>query len=249
MSGSNSSDASFARASRPPSEPATEPLGLSVHGLPAAGEAMRAQRTRSGRWQMMAVLLVCAAPVIASYFTYYVVRPEGRRNFGELVQPLRPLPELTARTLGGEAVALDALKGQWLLVSVAGGRCDAACEEHLYLQRQLRESLGREKDRLDWVWLINDAAEPPAALAPAMAQAQVLRVDAQALAGWLEPAAGQRLEDHLYLVDPMGNWMLRMPASLDKASASKAKRDLDRLLRAASSWDTAGRPEAAPQPR
>ncbi|MNV69011.1 hypothetical protein D3C71_1618910 [compost metagenome] len=134
-------------------------------------------------------------------------------------------------------------------MSVAGGRCDAACEEHLYLQRQLRESLGREKDRLDWVWLVNDAAEPPAALAPAMAQAQVLRVDPQALAGWLEPAAGQRLEDHLYLIDPMGNWMLRMPASLDKASASKAKRDLDRLLRAASSWDTAGRPEVAPQPR
>lgn len=222
-----------------------EPLGLSVHGLPAAGEALRAQRTRSGRWQMMAVLLVCAAPVVASYFTYYVVRPEGRRNFGELIQPQRPLPEMLAHTPDGAPVALSSLKGQWLLVSVAGGQCDAACEEHLYLQRQLRESLGREKDRLDWVWLINDKADPPAALAPAMAQAQVLRVDPQALAAWLQPAAGQRLEDHLYLVDPMGHWMLRMPASLDKSNAAKAKRDLDRLLRAASSWDQAGRPDAS----
>jgi hypothetical protein len=41
---------------------------------------------------MLAVLLVCAAPVIASYFTYYVVRPEGRRNYGELIDPQRPLP-------------------------------------------------------------------------------------------------------------------------------------------------------------
>ncbi|MEG1771261.1 MAG: hypothetical protein RR311_22470, partial [Comamonas sp.] len=64
MSGFNSSDASFARASKPtPERAAAEPLGLSVHGLPAAGEAMQAQRTRSGRWQMIGVLLVCAAPV------------------------------------------------------------------------------------------------------------------------------------------------------------------------------------------
>lgn len=246
MSGFNSSDASFARASKPtPERAAAEPLGLSVHGLPAAGEAMQAQRTRSGRWQMIGVLLVCAAPVIASYFTYYVVRPEGRRNFGELIQPQRTLPDINARTLAGDTVPLASLKGQWLLVNVAGGQCNAACEQHLYLQRQLRESLGREKDRLDWVWLINDAVPPPAALAPAMAQGQVLRVDPQALAGWLEPAQGQRREDHLYLVDPMGNWMMRMPASLDKSSAAKAKRDLDRLLRASASWDTAGRPDAA----
>ena len=244
MSGSKSSDASFPRASAPPPEHA-EPLGLSVHGLPAAGEALRAQRTRSGRWQMMAVLLVCAAPVIASYLTYYVVRPEGRRNFGELIQPQRPLPEMQARTLGGQPLALSSLKGQWLLVSVAGGQCNADCEEHLYLQRQLRESLGREKDRLDWVWLVNDAQAPRPALAPAMAQGQVLRVDAQALAGWLQPAEGQRIEDHLYLVDPMGHWMLRMPAALDRSNAAKAKRDLDRLLRASSSWDQAGRPETS----
>jgi hypothetical protein len=77
-----------------------------------------------------------------------------------------------------------------------------------------------------------------------MAQGQVLRVDTQALAGWLEPSPGQRIEDHLYLVDPLGHWMMRMPASLDKSSATKAKRDLDRLLRAAASWDTAGRPDA-----
>ncbi|MCD2511322.1 hypothetical protein [Comamonas endophytica] len=244
MSGSKSSDASIPLTS-PPEH--AEPLDLSVHGLPAAGAALGAeQRTRTGRWQMLAVLLVCAAPVIASYFTYYVVRPEGRRNFGELIQPQRPLPEMAARTLGGETVALTSLKGQWLLVSVAGGQCNAACEEHLYLQRQLREGLGREKERLDWVWLVDDAAEIPAALAPATAQARVLRVDAQALASWLQPAEGQRVEDHLYLVDPMGNWMLRMPAALDRSNAAKAKRDLDRLLRASSSWDQPGRPALQP---
>jgi hypothetical protein len=39
----------------------------------------------------------------------------------------------------------------------------------------------------------------------------------------------------------MGNWMMRFPAGLDIQSAAKAKRDLDRLLRASASWDQPGR--------
>lgn len=188
---------------------------------------------------MLAVLLVCAMPVIASYFTYYVIRPEGRRNYGELIDPQRPLPALGAVAPDGSRSELAALKGQWLLISVAGGACDTGCEQHLYFQRQLRESLGREKDRLDRVWLVSDEAAIPGALATALQGATVLRV--AGLEQWLQPAAGQKLSDHLYVVDPIGNWMLRFPAAMDAAGAAQAKRDLERLLRASGSWDKAGR--------
>lgn len=204
-----------------------------------------AQRSRHGRWKMLGVMLVCAAPVIASYLTYYVIRPEGRRNYGELIQPQRTMPDLATVSLQGQAGKLAALKGQWLLVSVAGGACPAACQNHLYLQRQLRESVGKDKDRLDWVWLVTDDLGIPAEMAPGLQKATVLRVDRQALEAWLAPAPGQALGDHLYVVDPMGNWMMRFPAGLDAAGAAKAKRDLERLLRASSSWDEAGRPGQA----
>lgn len=209
-----------------------EPLGLTVHSLPLPQEAALAdeQRTARGRLKMLLVLLVCAAPVIASYFTYYVVRPEGRRNYGELIDPQRPLPP-----------ALAHLKGQWLLVSVAGGACDAACEKHLYLQRQLREGLGKDKDRLDWVWLVSDAHPVRAELQPALKTATVVQVDAAVLQRWLAPAAGQRLQDHLYVVDPMGHWMMRFPAGQDVGTAARVKRDLERLMRASASWDLPGR--------
>ncbi len=244
MSGSNSSDASSARAHGLLPETRTDhPLGLTVHNLPEAGNAVaHAQNTRHGRWKMLAVLLVCAAPVIASYFTYYVVRPDGRRNYGELIQPQRSLPDLAAVAPDGSPARLPALKGQWLLVSVGGGACDALCQQHLYLQRQLRESVGKEKGRVDWIWLVTDAAPLPADISPALQQATVLRVDGSALARWLEPAAGHTLAEHLYVVDPMGNWMMRFPAQMDTSGAAKAKRDLERLLRASSSWDEAGRP-------
>jgi len=218
-----------------------EPLTLTVHSLPTPdrGDAERIAATRSGRWKMFLILLVCAAPVIASYFTYYVIRPEGRRNYGELIEAQPLLPALSATDGAGKPLALTALKGQWLLLSVADSACDAACEKHLYLQRQLRETLGREKDRLDWVWLRTGGTALSEPLRAATAAATVLHVsDTAALARWLSPAPGQRLEDHLYVVDPMGHFMMRFPANIDP---SRAKRDLDRLLRASSSWDKPGR--------
>jgi hypothetical protein len=220
-----------------------QPLSLTVHSLPAPQEALahEAQRTRRGRWRMLGVLLVCASPVIASYFTYYVVRPDARRNYGELIEPQRPVPPLGATALDGKPVALPALKGQWLLVSVADGACDAACERHLWLQRQLREGLGKDKDRVDWVWLVTGGAPVAERLRPALSQATVLHVDDAGLSQWLSPGRGHELADHLYLVDPMGNWMIRFPAGLDMAGAAKAKRDLERLLRASASWDQPGR--------
>ena len=71
--------------------------------------------------------------------------------------------------------------------------------------------------------------------------AKVLKVNEADLAGWLVPAPGQRLQDHLYVVDPIGNWMMRFPANADP---KQIKRDLDRLLRASAFWDKEGRPAA-----
>ena len=220
-----------------------QPLGLTVHSLPLPQEAAAAdaRRTKSGRLKMLLVMLVCAAPVVASYFTYYVVRPESHRSHGELIEPQRPIPAIDATTLDGKTVALPSLQRQWLLVSVAGGACDAQCEKHLYLQRQLREGLGKDKDRVDWVWLVNDDAPVRKELLPALAQATVLRVDGKALAAWLAPAQGHAIGDHLYVVDPLGHWMMRFPAGVDAASAPKVRRDLERLMRASAGWDQPGR--------
>lgn len=237
MSGSNSSDPASA-----PEPQGAQLLGMTVHSLPRAGEAVRsAQRGRHARLKLLGLLLVCVAPVAASYFMYYVVRPEGRKNFGELIQPQRPMPELATLNIDGKPGQLTDLKRQWLLVSVAPAACDAACEQNLYFQRQIREALGREKDRLDWVWLVTDQAHVRPALRSGVGAADVLRLDPAALAQWLQPQAGHGLAEHLYVVDPMGNWMMRFPANLDAPGAARAKRDVERLLRASASWDTPGR--------
>lgn len=231
MSGSKSSD---------PAEHESELMAMTVHSVRVPDADRR--RTASGRFKMLLVLLACAAPVVASYFTYYVIRPEGRTNYSTLIQPSRPWPKtLPMVNLDGQGVAAASLKGQWLLVAVSEGPCESECEKRLYMQRQLREMLGRDSDRLDKVWLIASDAPVVPRLRSALEAAgavHILRVPAAELAQWLHAEAGQRLSDHLYVVDPMGDWMMRSPAN---PLPEKLKRDLDRLLRASAGWDKAGR--------
>ena len=200
------------------------------------------QRTARGRTRMLLVLLACAAPVIASYLTFYVLRPEGRSNYATLVEPARALPaDLPLTDLDGRPVSAASLKGQWLLITVGRGACDGDCEQRLFLQRQLREMTGRERDRIDKLWLVTDDAPIAPALRAALQAGpatQVFRVPAPALKQWLAPAAGESLESHLYVVDPMGLWMMRAPPRPDPA---RLKRDIDRLLRGSAFWDRAGR--------
>jgi hypothetical protein len=216
------------------------PLAFTVHAMPSpvlAGDDAR--RMARSRWRMFAVLAVCAAPVVASYF---VIRPQARSNYGELVTPPRALPDdLPVSTLAGGPVRPASLHGQWLLVVVGDAACDRTCEQQLFLQRQMREALGADKERVDKVWLVTDDGTPRPEVMRAIAPGQpttVLRVPREALARWLRPADGHALGDHFYIVDPMGQWMLREPAQPDPA---RIKRDLERLLRASSSWDRAGR--------
>ena len=227
--------------------PSDQPLSLSVHDLPDVTTQGELIERQGGRWMVWLVLLVCAAPVILSYLTYYVIRPEAKSVHGELIEPMRALPDVKVLQADGGELNLMDLKGQWLLISVDSGACDKACQERLYIQRQLIVSLGKEQDRVEWVWLIRDQRAIPNEIKPGLAQARVLRVSQEVLDAWLSrevSKAGvqnEALEDYFYLVDPMGQLMERFKAGADKASATGVKKDLERLLRASSSWDKAGR--------
>lgn len=218
----------------------SEPLGLTVHNLPSPSEALARQRV-VGRWKMLLVVLVCALPVIASYFTFFVVRPSGTGTaYSTLIQPAVAMPAVPARLLDGSQKPLRSLVGQWLLVVVDGGACTQACEKRLFLQRQLREMTGREADRIDKLWLVIDDAPLSPALQQALAATPaltILRLPRDVVAAWLKPAPGQALQDHVYIVDPLGDWMMRAPPDPDP---SRLKRDIDRLLRGSAGWDKPG---------
>ncbi|MBV8124808.1 MAG: hypothetical protein JOY60_13965 [Burkholderiaceae bacterium] len=238
MSGSNSSAPSV---SIPVFETEGDPLALTVHSQPLPVSVAAGPQTRAGRLRMLLVMAICAAPVLASYFTFYVVKPHGHA-YSDLITPTRDLPaDLPLTDLQGQGVRPESLKGQWLLTLVQPGACDSECDRMLFMQRQLREMLGKERDKVDKVWLVPDDQPLSAALMKAVSDAPavtVLRVPPQRLQAWLQPAPGHRLGEHLFLIDPMGRWMMRTPAHADPMAV---KKDLERLLRASASWDQPGR--------
>ena len=194
---------------------------------------MEANKPKSqGRWKLFAVILVCASPMIASYLTYYVIKPEGRTNYGELVDPRQhPIPPLGATTLDGKPAGLDAYKGKWLMVQADSGDCAEACKTKLFQQRQLRLIQGKEMDRVERVWLVTDDKPIDTVLLREYDGTRVLRADPARLKQWLPVEQGAALNEHIYMVDPLGNLMMRFPKNPDP---NKMKKDISKLLRASS---------------
>jgi hypothetical protein len=195
---------------------------------------------KRGRWKLLLVLLVCASPLIASYFTYYVIKPQSRTNYGTLIDPAaHPIPQLTTTTLDGRPVTLDDFRGKWLMVKVGGSACDAICHEQMYAIRQLRSMQGKEMNRIERVWLILDKEPLETMVIRELDGMQMLRADPQAVAAWLPAAPDAPLTSAIFLVDPLGHLMMRFPAvpasmpEADKlAHYAKVKKDLARLLKA-----------------
>ena len=184
----------------------------------------------SGRWKLLAVLAVCASPLIFSYLTYYVIKPTGRTNYGTLIDPrAHPMPALGATDLEGKPVALDAYKGKWVMLQASPGHCQQACKDQLVKIRQLRLMQGKGMERIERVWLVTDNAPLDIQLMKVIDGARMLRVKPEALKAWLPAEPGTDVTEHLYLVDPLGNLMMRFPKDPDPKKVTK---DIGKLLKA-----------------
>ncbi|MBB5273150.1 cytochrome C oxidase subunit I [Quisquiliibacterium transsilvanicum] len=185
-------------------------------------------RTSRGRWKLIAVLLVCAAPVIASYLTYYVIRPEGRTNYGELIEPMPAITGLAVGTAAGAPSDLGAVGGKWTMVVIEPGDCAKVCQDRLYAIRQVRLTTGKERERVERLLLLTSPAVPAPEVLAGHEGLHLRRAAPAAVAG-VFPAPGGAASDHIYVVDPLGNVMMRFPADADP---SRMKKDLAKLLRA-----------------
>ncbi|WP_408584871.1 SCO family protein [Paraburkholderia bannensis] len=190
---------------------------------------------RRGRWMLFLIALICGAPIAISYFTYYVIQPKGgSTSYGTLVEPQRPIPAaLMVTGDDGREVPLASLRGRWLMISVDSGACDEACVHKLYFMRQVRATQGAERERVVTVWLRSDDASVPAVVRSAYPDTRMLRADSAAVAAWLPATDSTKDSDHIYLVDPNGNLMMRFP---DHPDPSKIKQDVTKLLK----WSSIG---------
>jgi len=181
-------------------------------------------RPRSRR-TLVLLALVCIAPVVASYVAFYGVRPSARTNYGELVT--QPAPDVAGAGIGGSGFRLADLRGRWVLMVFGGENCDAGCERKLYATRQARTIQGREQDRVVRLLVQPSAAGEPSAAW--LASQPGLTVAHAAPGDWPRLAPSGDLRQYIFLLDPLGNVVLRYG---DDPDIKRLAKDLSRLLSA-----------------
>jgi len=173
------------------------------------------------------ILAVCLLPVVASTALFYLAPPAERMNYGDLISPPIPLPDLILPGVNGTPIPLAQLRGKWTMVHIDGADCGLACKAKLYKMRQVRLTQGKNMDRVQRVWVITDDAPVSEGLSREYAGTIMVRVNQRDVLLRAFPATAS-VEEHIWMVDPLGNVMLRFPSDADP---SRMKADLTRLLR------------------
>ena len=159
------------------------------------------------------IAAICVAPLVLGTLAYVFGWASGARaNYGELIAP-RPLA----------GAPFEALRGKWVLVVFDAAACGAGCKDKLYFVRQVRRAQGKDAERIERLWVLTDRRAPAAQLLDAIAGTRIAVLDAAPAAAF----PGERTR-HIYLVDPLGNLMMRFPSDPDP---SKVIKDLQRLLK------------------
>jgi hypothetical protein len=192
---------------------------------------MTAQKGARSRTQVWILVGVFFAPLALAFLLYYGSggwRPPGSTNRGELISPARPLPNVDLPMSNGEPLAASVWRGRWTLVYVGDGRCDERCRAALTLIRQTRLALNKDMARVQRIFLTTGNccerayldAEHPGLLIALADNAP----GADLLAAFPDTAAGS-----IYIVDPLGNLMMRHPPAA--APTKDLLEDLRRLLK------------------
>lgn len=185
---------------------------------------------RRSRMHLILIALLFAAPVISAWVTWKYLSADGvhdTTNAGVLVRPARPLTTVPLVDPAGAPLDDHLLSRRWSYVILAGEGCDAACVERLHVTRQVRISVSKDSSRVQRVLVVRRASaglaqlradQPDLVIAVAAGQAWTAFSEQFTSAG----AAG------VYLVDPLGNLMMRYPATVPPKGMLQ---DLRKLLK------------------
>lgn len=189
-------------------------------------DLLPADPVKRGRIKLLALAAFFALPVLGGYLAFFLDwAPGSATNYGTLLPP-RPLADVQLQSADRPPFKFSELRGKWLLVQFDAGACDAYCERKLYFMRQVRKALGKDMTRVERVWLITDEQTPKAALRDAIEGTRLVRPAGDAFFSAFP--AERANADHIYLVDPLGNLMLRFPRDPDP---SRMLKDMKRLLK------------------
>jgi len=179
---------------------------------------------KSNRRKFILLLALMCAPVVISYALYFLeYRPESK-HYGDLI-PIVKVTGNGTNQADNTILRMKDFHGKWVLVTVDSGHCDEACQAKLYFMRQVRLVQGKEKHRIERLWLVNDDVVPDAELVKQFEGTFFVNAKDSEIISFIETKEIQT--KHIYLIDPIGNLMMRFPENVD---GTKMGHDIKRLL-------------------
>jgi cytochrome oxidase Cu insertion factor (SCO1/SenC/PrrC family) len=201
------------------------------------------EKTRRNRRIFIILILVFALPYLAAYLFYQVrdnIEVGRQTNYGQLVQPLRPLGDFDIERLDATAIERADLAGKWLLITVNGQTCGPDCQRNLYNLRQVRRALAEDRRRIERLLVLTDNPDPDGLRKilkdyPDMHTmtgpgdsldhiTTILNTNTQTSTG----TGTGTISGRIFIVDPNGDLMMEYPADADPVGILK---DLKRLLK------------------
>ncbi len=197
-------------------------------------EAIPAAKPPANRKQFFVVLSLFAAPLLLAFAVYYGSgwRPTNMTNKGDLITPAIPLPQISLSKADGTQTDAKFLRGDWTLVYVGGGDCDAACRTALSYTRNARLLLGKDATRVERAFLYSGEFTDPAYFNSEQIGVVTASVDGDAGQALLKlfqnGTDANALNSHrTYIVDPLGNLMMSYAPGTDPRAIYQ---DLKKLL-------------------
>ncbi len=178
------------------------------------------------RLKLLGVAMVFIGPLALAYLLYYGLSfGAAGTNGGELIDPAMQVPNVTLTDAAGEQLPSGQLfERKWTILQVAPGGCGDACIESLKETRQIRALLHRRATRVQRVLLTDERP------LPAMPEQPDLSLYSAPVAPFnaMFESQGATTPGTVYLVDPLGNWMLYYPPGGDGSALFK---DVKHLLK------------------
>ncbi|HVF64183.1 MAG TPA: hypothetical protein VNE58_09330 [Casimicrobiaceae bacterium] len=185
-------------------------------------ERCPARHARRSKRTLVMIAAAVIAPVALSYSIYFFAPRGAFTNYGELL-PTKPIAPITGVEDSGKMFRLAERPGRWVVLIPSTRTGQKANETMLFATRQARTMQGRERERIERLWLVADEAHADAKLVAEHPDVVVVRTSAEQIRTLPKGA------EAIYLIDPLGNLVLAWPRDPDIKALS---RDLSRLLKA-----------------
>ena len=175
------------------------------------------EEIRRSRIRFLALVALFFGPMLAAWLfvrfgaDYVDLEPNV---YGELIQPVVTLEPFQLRN---EDDNLEQFWGIWTLLYPVKGECDQTCAELLQSTRQVRTATAKDMGRLQRVVLWqteNPEQSLPLAEPDRHPALRAFSGDQQQVAPLWDQLPGA-VDQSLYLVDPMGNVLMRYPLDFE----------------------------------